>query len=369
VPEPPFVIRIGTLLATARAALARVERQGGGVRDALWLVLAGVLCFRLEDVARALLGITQLSAVMVLQSMLAVFTLELGDAATVVIPAALAVTILAGRGRRDPSIDVELGAACYVPFFALRSVLRVLDINALFGPVPSVVRQLFSGGAALWASVMLVLALRMARRRVVGPAAPSVEPAPASPVPVPRSARVAVTVFAAMLGAGFFVNAGWVVRHVDAVRPLGRGARAPEFSLRRIDGKGNGTTGTLALSQLRGKVVLLDFWATWCAPCVQMLPVLHDLHARWQPKGAEFVGINSDGPGMTAEELRAFLAPRPPAYPMVIDDAGVGERYKVVALPHMVVVGRDGGVRNVFWGVTSKAELDGALESAVASNN
>jgi peroxiredoxin len=97
---------------------------------------------------------------------------------------------------------------------------------------------------------------------------------------------------------------------------------------------------------------------------VQMLPTLHDLYDEFHPRGAEFVGINSDGPAATAEEVRAFLRRRPAPYPMVLDDGDVGGRYNVMALPHMVVLGRDGDIRKVFWGITSRNELARALTAA-----
>jgi hypothetical protein len=84
------------------------------VRDAGYLVLLGLICFRLEDVTRALLGITHLSFGTVLRQMLAVLSQEVQEAIIVVLPAAVAVTLGAGRGKRDPSRDLELGAAAYI---------------------------------------------------------------------------------------------------------------------------------------------------------------------------------------------------------------------------------------------------------------
>jgi cytochrome c biogenesis protein CcmG, thiol:disulfide interchange protein DsbE len=365
--EPRFPARIGMMLAQPRQALLRVDVRGGGVRDAFWLVLAGLLCFRLEDLARAVMAISHLSFTSVLTRTLAVVSAELREAVVIVVAAALVITLVAGRGRRDPSRDLELGASCYVPFFAVRALYRVLDLEALLGPLPAVANTAAAALALLAAGVMLALAVGVARAR---PLEEPLTTATAGPREVPPSAldpstgaRVAVTGLAGVLGAAMAINAGWVVRHGDAISPLTQGGEAPDFLLPRIDGE----AGHIGLTALRGKVVLLDFWATWCMPCVRMMPTLHGLYQEWQPRGVEFVGINADGSGARPEDVTVFLKQRPRSYPMVIDgDGSVQGMYKVVALPHLVLVGRDGTVRKAFWGMTSKSEISEALAKAAA---
>jgi thiol-disulfide isomerase/thioredoxin len=363
--------RIGLVLAEPRRGLALAEARGSGVTDTGWLVLLGILCFRLEDMMRALLGVTHLSLGTVLRQILAVVSYEVREAVFVVLPAAVLVTLAAGRGRRDPGRDLELAAACYVPFFAVRALYRTLDHEAFLGPLPGMANQIFTLLGLGWAVVLLVLAVALARKRPLASATGShTEPGEGglsssveAGAPPRRRARVAVTVFAAMLGAAVFVNVGWVFQHADAIRPLGRGTDAPVFSLPRVDGK----PGEVSLISLRGKVVLLDFWATWCAPCMHMFPTLHRLYRRWQGQGVEFVGINADGGMVTAEQLATLLQAQPAPYPMVIDREGeVGSLYKVVALPHLVLIRRDGTIYKTFWGVTSESEITQALSALAA---
>jgi peroxiredoxin len=350
------------VLAEPGRALPLVDRHATGVRDAGWLVLAGIVCFRLEDLMRAILGITHLSLGTTIRQTLAVVSFELREAILIVLPAAIIVTLAAGRGRRDPSRDLELGAACYVPFFAVRSLYRTLDHEAFLGPLPREVNQVASLIALAWALVIVGLGVREARRRPLDSSVAGADAGRADPW-LRRRSRVAVTAFAALLGAALFVNLGWVLRHVDAIRPLGRGTEAPAFSLPRVDGK----PGEVSLSGLRGKVVLLDFWATWCAPCLHMLPTLHRLYGRWQGQGVEFLGISADGATVSPEQVTALLRANPSPYPMVIDrDGEVGSLYKVVALPHMVLVDRQGSIAKTFWGVTSETELTQALTAATA---
>ncbi|HEY0713616.1 MAG TPA: TlpA disulfide reductase family protein [Polyangia bacterium] len=368
----PLPARLGMALVEPRQALRRVDVVGGGVRDAVWLVVIGIACFRLEDVTRALLGITHLSAGTVIRQMLAVVSFELREAMFVVVPAAVAVTLAAGRGRRDPGRDLELAALSYVPFFAIRAIYRALDLEAFIGPLPRGANQLASLLATGSACLMVGLAIAVARRRPLATssvtelnAKNAAESVPAFVPPAPRlQSRLVVTAAAALLGAAFFINVGWVFRHADAIRPLAQGKPAPDFTLARIDG----VAGNVQLSALKGKVVVLDFWASWCGPCVQMLPTLHGLYRHWQDKGVEFVGINTEGATLSRDELTAFLKEKPSPYPVVLDtDGEVGGLYKVVALPHIVVVGRGGEIRKTFWGVTTAHEISTALAAETAS--
>ena len=160
---------------------------------------------------------------------------------------------------------------------------------------------------------------------------------------------------AAALGA----NAVWIARHYDSLRPMRRGEPAPAFALPDID-----HAETISLEKLRGQVVVLDFWATWCSPCVAMLPIMDAVHGRWESRGVAFLGINSDGGGATLDELKSFLANHHLPYPVVVDDGTVGGLYKVEALPSLIVIGRDGRIRQSFVGYTTERALDRALADA-----
>ena len=123
--EPPFATRLGLLLSDpVRGMAGIVERKTGGVRDALILVAVASATFRLPDLIRGARSFTRVSPGSALTLLVGVFGSELRTAAFVTLMSALVVTILAGRGRRDPSLGLELGAACYVPYFFAWAPLR-----------------------------------------------------------------------------------------------------------------------------------------------------------------------------------------------------------------------------------------------------
>jgi len=380
-----FAGRLGQLLVAPKAAMRRIEVEGGGFRDMLILIVLGTICLRFPQLAEAALGLSQPSQGTILR-LVGVFSNESREAATVVIPATIALILLAGR-HRDATLDLELGSACYAPFFVARAVARIAVVASGHAMTGRLATVLAYGPALAWAGWALVRALQVARARPVpgaaavpdgapppqdaaaagdpDAAAPAVRPAP-PPSPVvllPRLARAGGWVAMTVLIAGLGVNVAWASRHYDVLKPIAHGEPAPAFDLPRVDG----TAGRLALGSLRGKVVLLDFWATWCPPCIQMLPIMHDLHREWVARGVEFVGVSSDGPQTTPDEIRAFLKSRPSPYPMVLDDGTANGLYKIRALPQMVLIDREGAIRRVFIGFTSRRELASALAAAVGA--
>jgi cytochrome c biogenesis protein CcmG/thiol:disulfide interchange protein DsbE len=349
--RPLLPARLGTLLASPGRALAEIDSRGtGGVGDVAWLVVLGTVCLRLPDLARALTGVVDGNVLAALRQTLGIFAQELQAPVVLSIIAGLIITVAAGRGRRDPAVDIELGAACYPPAFIAHALITLRRMRPGGAALPERLDDVALTLATMAMVVLVVQAVRIARRRPVG--TPEREVTPVVIVGRLRD-RVAVTVLAAVLGVALFANVASVA---------GRGKRAPDFALPRVDG-----SGTLALASLRGKVVLLDFWATWCPPCLQMLPTMDALYGDFHPRGVEFVGINSDGPGATADDVREFLRRRPIPYPVVLDEGEVGGRYDVTGLPHFVVLGRDGGISRVFFGMTSRAELARALDRAMAN--
>jgi thiol-disulfide isomerase/thioredoxin len=348
--EPPFAARIGLLLSAPAHAMAEiVRRKSGGVRDALVLVFAAGVVFRLPELIRAARAFSRVSTSAALTQIVGVFGAEVRTAAFVALLSAFAIVVLAGRGRRDPSLALELGGACYVPYFFAWAPVRLVDLDAWLGYVPTTVSRVVRVVAWAWVLAMVGFAVLAVRR----------EPVPSSPSLLRRGRYVGLGALA-LPALALVLNIVWSAQHYNRLRPLGRTDEAPDFVLDRIDGK----PGPVRLSDLRGQVVLLDFWATWCPPCLAMMPTLHELYRDWHPRGAEFVGIDSDGPMGSRDDVRDLVARHPFPYPVVIDDRNAGGAYGVSSIPHIVIIGRDGKIARVFVGGVGRQQLDAALTAA-----
>ncbi len=136
------------------------------------------------------------------------------------------------------------------------------------------------------------------------------------------------------------------------------GGDAPEFSVPLLEG------GEFSLAAHRGKVVVLDFWATWCGPCKFTLPALQEVKKRFENRTDVFVGtVNTDRGTNRSKALKLWLDGRKLSFPVLLDDeAGtIANTYQVRALPTLVVVGKDGKVASVQVGLPAGTQ-EGIIE-------
>ena len=155
----------------------------------------------------------------------------------------------------------------------------------------------------------------------------------------------------------FLLNLVWITRHHAALRPMAAGDQAPGFSLARVDHTGQPDGGEVELASLRGSVVLIDFWAAWCKPCRDAMPMLERIYRELHGRGLEIISIKMDG----AEMGSAATAIAATSFPLVLDDELTSARYKVTNLPHLVIVDRQGVVRAIHRGGTGASELRGQI--------
>jgi thiol-disulfide isomerase/thioredoxin len=132
------------------------------------------------------------------------------------------------------------------------------------------------------------------------------------------------------------------------------GQVAADFKLKALDGK------EFSLQDLKGKFVLLDFWATWCIPCRRDLPVIEKLHQEFHRKGLVVLGVNADE---EVEKVNEFLPTAKLTYPILpTADSGIVPNYSVKAFPTVVLIDADGKI--VFYHVGAGGEK--ALRESLA---
>ncbi len=129
---------------------------------------------------------------------------------------------------------------------------------------------------------------------------------------------------------------------------LKEGEKAPEFSLKGLDGK------EYSLADQKGKVVLLDFWTTWCSPCVVAMPGIQKLHENLNKKGLVAWGIN---PETDIDRVAEFLENKGITYPTLLDKGGkVSGLYNVTAIPRCIIIDRNGMIAKDFTGYSKAQE-------------
>jgi cytochrome c biogenesis protein CcmG/thiol:disulfide interchange protein DsbE len=165
-------------------------------------------------------------------------------------------------------------------------------------------------------------------------------------------------------GFGIFLMVGLLMcafaflpRIFRAHEAVSTGKAAPDFAMTFVANKPE--TPQLALSQYKGKAVILDFWATWCGPCKAQSPVLDRLAQRYADRGVVVLGVNtSDEPGNAEEWIRQHKI----SYPIAFDAGEAARLYGVVNLPTLVIVSRDGKIAAVREGFTDATELESLIK-------
>ena len=141
------------------------------------------------------------------------------------------------------------------------------------------------------------------------------------------------------------------------------GAPAPTYRAVSLEGD------SVSLAQHRGKVVLFNVWATWCHPCRDEIPELRELHARYQARGLELIGVSVDADG-SDDVIRSFMRDFEMAYPVWRDPGErVSTQFLVVGVPATFLIDRDGILR---WRKTGPIQpgdstLAAAIEQALGS--
>jgi cytochrome c biogenesis protein CcmG/thiol:disulfide interchange protein DsbE len=141
------------------------------------------------------------------------------------------------------------------------------------------------------------------------------------------------------------------VEAVPAARRAEPSEPAPDFTLERLGG------GEVALASLRGKPVLVDFWATWCAPCEESIPVLVAFHEKYAGR-VHVLGVSVD---WEREAVEPFAREHGMAYPVLFGDESLALDYGAPGFPALFVLDANGRIAEAHVGVTSLPELEEAV--------
>jgi thiol-disulfide isomerase/thioredoxin len=162
------------------------------------------------------------------------------------------------------------------------------------------------------------------------------------------------------LGVLLVWNGVTIGEHARELRPHGAGDLAPQIALRPLD-----VDGPRALADLAGRVVLIDFWATWCAPCRQSMPAIERLWQKHRAAGLEVVSINVENDGPKARGFAARFKPQL-TFPLYLDDGPAQAAFHVDAIPQLVLVDKQGKIALLHVGGVDEPELDERISDALA---
>jgi len=171
-----------------------------------------------------------------------------------------------------------------------------------------------------------------------------------------------VVVVAGLLTLAKFQN------KVHAGRPVGsavaavasKGRNAPDFVLTDLQGR------PVKLSDLRGKAVVLNFWATWCAPCKAEIPLFVELQRRYGAQGLQIVGVNMDDGDQN--DVQKFATENRINYPILFGQDKVAQQYGGIDfLPTTFYIDRNGVVMERVFGQAERAEIEQTVRRAIAS--
>jgi cytochrome c biogenesis protein CcmG/thiol:disulfide interchange protein DsbE len=134
--------------------------------------------------------------------------------------------------------------------------------------------------------------------------------------------------------------------------------QAPIFALQDASGK------TVKLEKYRGKVVLLDFWATWCHGCKEEIPWFSDFQKTYGRKRFAVVGVSVDEDGWKV--LRPFLAETKPGYQMVLGNDPIAQRYGIRELPDTFLIDKRGNIAAAYKGLVDRDEVESHIKTLLA---
>lgn len=180
---------------------------------------------------------------------------------------------------------------------------------------------------------------------------------------LPTAVLLVVLVAAMFFGGRYVANRSHAGATSEPIKIGGdaKGLPAPEFELKDLAGK------EVRLSDYHGKVVVLNFWATWCPPCKEEMPWFVDLQQRYGAQGLQVVGVAMDDSG--EKTIASFTERLGVNYPVLLGKESVAQAYgDVQFLPDTFYIGRDGKIVAHVQGLINRKEIEETVKKALATN-
>ena len=139
------------------------------------------------------------------------------------------------------------------------------------------------------------------------------------------------------------------------VQPMSRRQPAPELHLR--DGSGH----VVSLKSYRGKIVVLDFWATWCHGCKEEIPWFAEFQRKYEAQGVNVIGVSLDDEGWKV--VKPFMKSAAIPYTIILGDQATAKEYGIQAMPDTFLIDRKGRIAAKYAGLVSRADVDANLRA------
>lgn len=143
-----------------------------------------------------------------------------------------------------------------------------------------------------------------------------------------------------------------------ALLPADQRKAAPEFALADSDGK------TVSLKDYHGKIVLLDFWATWCHGCKEEIPWFADFERRYGTQGFAVVGVSLDDEGWKV--VKPFIENTKVPYRIILGDETTAKKYSIENMPDTFLIDRDGRIAAAYVGLVDKDDVEKNIQGLLA---